>query len=111
VFALKGVFCLKKYNKYTKEFKLKAVKMYLDDGYSYPQVANRLQIRSNTQVRSWVKKFKEMGYTAFDEERRGTLKGSKRGRPKKNFSSLEEEVQSLRMEVEYLKKLKEVSGR
>ena len=52
-----------------------------------------------------------MGYTAFDEERKGTFKGSKRGRPKKNFTSLEEEVQSLRMEIEYLKKLKEVSGR
>lgn len=85
--------------------------MYLEDGYSYIKVADILQIKSDTQVKDWVKKFKELGDTAFDTENRGRAKGPKKGRPKKNFTSLEEEVEYLRMEVEYLKKLKEITGR
>ena len=85
--------------------------MYLKEGYSYSKVADILQIKSDTQVRDWVKKFKESGNTAFDIENRGRAKGAAKGRPKKNFSSLEEEVEYLRMEVEYLKKLKEIIGR
>ena len=46
-------------NNYTKEFKLKAVKMYLDEGVSYKQVASKLNIKSKTQVINWVKQFQE----------------------------------------------------
>ncbi|GAA0752797.1 transposase [Clostridium sartagoforme] len=37
-------------NNYTKEFKLKAIKMYLDEGLSSYQVASNLNIKSKTQV-------------------------------------------------------------
>lgn len=100
-----------KFNKYTKETKLKAVKRYLEDGLSYQDVAIEMGIKSKTQVKRWVKKFNDLGDTAFDMETRGRAKGPRKGRPKKNFNSLEEEVEYLRMEVEYLKKLKEITGR
>ncbi|MCS5422426.1 MULTISPECIES: transposase [Psychrilyobacter] len=96
-----------KYNKYSKETKLKAVKKHLNDGFSYQTIANEMNIKSKTQV----KKFKELGDTAFDTENRGRTKGVKKRRTKNNFSSLEEEVEYLRMEVEYLKKLKKITGR
>ena len=88
-------------NNYTKEFKLKAVKMYLDEGVSC--------IKSKTQVINWVKQFQEKGADSFDIETRGRGTGGKRGRPKTKFNSLEEEVEYLRMEVEFLKKLRALS--
>ena len=100
-----------KYNKYSKETKLKAVKKHLNDGFSYQTIADEMNIKSKTQVKRWVKKYKELGDTAFDTENRGRTKGVKKRIPKKKFSSLEEEVEYLRMEVEYLKKLKKITGR
>ena len=96
-------------NKYTKEFKLKAIKMYLDEGLSYHQVALKLNIKSKTQVLNWVKQFQEKGAASFDIETRGRATGGKKGRPKTKFNSLEEEVEYLRMEVEFLKKLQALS--
>ena len=100
-----------KLNKYTKETKLKAVKRYIEDGLSYQAIATDMGIKSKTQVRRWVESFEKLGDTAFDVETRGRAKVPRKGRPKKNFDSLEEEVEYLRMEVEYLKKLKEIIGR
>ena len=60
-------------------------------------VASKLNIKSKTQVINWVKQFQEKGA------------GGKRGRPKTKFNSLEEEVEYLRMEVEFLKKLRALS--
>ncbi len=103
----------KKLNKYSKETKLKAVKRYLDDDLSYQAVADEMGIKSKTQVDRWVKKFKKFGDTAFDNEKRGRIKGfsPKSKKPKKDFLSLEEENKHLKMEVEYLKKLNEIIGR
>lgn len=97
------------YKNYTKEFKLKAIKMYLDEGLSSYQVASKLNIKSKTQVINWVKQFQEKGETSFDIENRGRATGGKKGRPKTKFNSLEEEVEYLRMEVEFLKKLRALS--
>ena len=83
----------RRFNKYSKETKLKAVKRYLNDGLSYQAVADEMGIKSKTQVDRWVKKFKKSGDTAFDCEKRGRIKGFS-PKPKKSkgeFSSLEEE--------------------
>ena len=97
------------YKSYTKEFKLKAVKMYLEEGLSSYQVATKLNIKSKTQVINWVKQFQKNGESSFDMETRGRATGEKKGRPKTKFNSLEEEVEYLRMEVEFLKKLRALS--
>ena len=91
---------------YSKEFKLSVVKRYLDGIGGYGSVAKEMGVKSDTQVRSWVIKYQELGKVAFDEETRGKAKGGRKGRPKTNFSSLEEENKYLKMEVEYLKKLR-----
>ncbi len=96
----------RKNNTYSKELKLKAVKMYINQYIGAKSVANELGVTNKTQVQKWVKLYQEKGESAFDEETRGKAKGLRKGRPKAKFATLEEELQHLRMENEFLKKLK-----
>ncbi|MED0677347.1 transposase [Aneurinibacillus thermoaerophilus] len=47
-----------KFQHYTPELKTEAVRLYEEEGMSYQAVAERLEIRSNTQVKRWVKKYR-----------------------------------------------------
>ncbi|MFY0331126.1 transposase, partial [Bacillus sp. YIM B13410] len=44
---------------YSKEFKMKAVKMYEEGNKSYQLLSEELGIKSSTQLKSWVRKFRE----------------------------------------------------
>jgi transposase-like protein len=90
---------------YSKELKLKACDMYLNKGYSCEKIVKELNIREGSIIRKWVALFQEKGDTAFDIDSRGIGKGLRRGRPRKSFNSMEAELEFLRMENEYLKKL------
>ena len=94
----------KKYNTYNKELKLRAIDMYINEGMSALSVARALNIKNKTQVQRWVELFNSKGKFAFDEETRGRAKGPHKGRPKTKFNSVEEELDYLRMENEFLKK-------
>lgn len=96
----------RKNNTYNKEFKLRAVNMYINQHIGAKTIAKELGIRSKTQVQRWVTLYQEKGEAAFDVETRGKSKGSRKGRPKTKFDSQEAELQYLRMENEFLKKLK-----
>lgn len=88
------------FEKYSEEFKLSAVRHYLEGVASYKVVAGQLEIRSCTQLKVWVKKFS--AGEAFD-----TRKGSSspyKGRPRTIFGSIEEERDYLKAQVDYLKK-------
>jgi len=87
-----------KFNKYSLEFKLKAIHMYLDDGLGYKAVARELGILRDTQVSNWVKTYQKEGAE-------GLVK--KRGRPKKG-DTLEEQFEELKLKYEVLKKTKEL---
>lgn len=93
-------------NKYSKEFKLAVVKRYLKGNGGYQTVADEMKVKNDSQVAAWVKKYNLLGETAFDVETRGKTKGPLKGRPKTKFKSIEEEIEYLRMENEYLKKLR-----
>lgn len=97
---------MEKNNKYSKELKLSVVKRYLEGSGGYDTVAKELGIKNASQVYSWVKQYKILGEVAFDFETRGRFKGVRKGRPKTKFGSIEEEIEYLRMENEYLKKLR-----
>lgn len=43
---------MEKYNKYSKELKLKAVKLYLGSNISAENIAKTLGIKSDTQIHS-----------------------------------------------------------
>lgn len=86
---------------YSKEFKMEAVKMYEEGNKSYQSLSEELGIRSSTQLKSWVRKYREG--QSF-EDQRGTSVNPFRGRPKSIFKSVEEERDYLKAQVEYLKK-------
>ena len=88
---------------YSKEMKQKAVKMYLEEGYGFKAIAKELGIPDHSMVRRGVRKFEEQGLKGL-EEKRGKAKGPRKGRPKKQPLSVEEEVIRLRAENEFLKK-------
>ena len=92
-------------NKYSKEFKLVVVKRYLEGNGGYLTIAKGMNIKNDSQVADWFKKFKLLRETAFDFETRGKFKDPTKERPKTKFNSLEEEIEYLRMKNKFLKKL------
>jgi transposase len=102
---------VEKYNSYDKELKMKAVDLYINKNVGVMTIVRELGLRNKAQVYRWVKKYEEKGEVAFDEDGRGHTRGSRVGRPKTKFSSVEEELQYLRMENEFLKKLRALRGK
>lgn len=97
----------KKNKTYSFEIKLKAVKMYLEDGIGSTTIARELELSSEKRVTLWVKRFKEFGDAGLKEQR-GRFRGMNKGRPRKQELTLEQENQKLKAEVEYLKKLLQI---
>lgn len=101
--AKKGI----KHAKYSEEFKIKVVFEYLNGEGSFRSLALKYNISAKSTVYDWVKIYEKSGIIGFKEETRGRSKtdGTRKGRPKTNFLSLEEQIKYLKMENEYLKKL------
>ena len=97
----------RKIKTYSLELKMKAVKMYIEDGLGGTTIARELGLSTNKRVLLWVKNYKEFGVNGLSE-RRGKAKGANKGRPRKIELTLEEENLKLKAEVEYLKKLLQV---
>jgi len=53
IMAKKG----QKFEKYSKEKKMKAVRMNLNGEGSYEPITQKVGLRSSTQLKAWVKKF------------------------------------------------------
>ena len=94
---------------FTTEFKIQSVKKNLN-GLSPKDIFVESGIDTSLfledfpkkSLARWKKIYLEEGKNGFLEEKRG--KGSK-GRPKKKFKTLEEELAYLRVENDFLKKL------
>jgi len=78
---------------YTEELKREVVRLKLE-GWSYRQLRERFGIKSDAQIAEWVRKVQNG--ESF-EDQRGKWN-------KKNFSSVDEEIDYLKAQVEYLKK-------
>ncbi|WP_103106485.1 IS3 family transposase [Brevibacillus reuszeri] len=92
------------FKRYSEEFKLRAVNMYQEEGMGYEAIAKELGIPSKTQVRQWVRK-KNSGESFVDQ--RGRNRSSDTpfvGRPRTKFTTVEEERDYLKAQVEYPKK-------
>jgi transposase-like protein len=103
----RDIFMRKKINQrttYSAEFKLKAVKMYLDDGYGFQAVAKKLNIPDKKSVRRWVKNYNTLGTEGLEERRGKSSLAHTKGKPRKKPMTLEEQVKRLQAENEYLKK-------
>ncbi|WP_407945121.1 transposase [Paenibacillus glycinis] len=86
---------------YSEEFKLKAVRAYVEGSASYKVIAEREGIRHCSQLKVWVKKWQNG--EPFDERKDNELNPLK-GRPRTTFDSIEEERDYLKAQVDYLKK-------
>jgi transposase len=91
------------FHRYTEEFKQRAIHMYENEGMSYQAVAKKLGIPSCTQIKVWVKKYRN-GESLGDQRGKHVNKNPLVGRPKTKFNSIEEERDYLKAQVEYLKK-------
>jgi transposase len=92
-----------KFNSYTDEFKQKAVMKYINGSKSYQVLADELGMRSCTQLKVWVRKWKE-GESFDTRGGDSTASNPLKGRPRTNFTSVEEERDYLKAQVDYLKK-------
>lgn len=96
---------------YTGDFKVSVVEYMHNTGASIRKTAAHFNIPSFRTVSQWARIYYEQGKDALYEEQRGRASkmGTKRSRkPKPNTETSEdllEEIQRLRMENEYLKKL------
>ena len=87
---------------YSFDIKLKAVKMYLEEGIGSNTIAKELNLSSNKRVLLLLKRYNEFGEDGL-RERRVTTRGLQKGRSRKRELSIEEENQRLKVEVESLK--------
>ena len=86
-----------RYRKYSFDLKKQAVKEYLD-GVPKSEVMDKHDIRNESQIENWVRKFKKDGIEG--------LKAKQKGRPIK--SKTQTELEQLRMENEILKKIRDL---
>lgn len=101
---------LKTSGTYSGNFKIYVVEYMHKKGLSLTETANHFCIPSHPTVAKWERIYYEEGPEALLEERRGRKNMGKRkiSKPKKKVNENEDllaEVQRLRMENEYLKKL------
>jgi len=93
--------------KYTPEFKQTVIETMRKERLSYSETAREFQVNSHHRIQEWERIYLEEGPEGFRIERRGR---KSTGRPPKQLKpEVEEdliaEVQRLRAEVAYLKKL------
>ena len=92
--------------RYTPEFKIKVVESMHEEGLSQREAVRQFEITSHDRVSKWERIYLEEGKDRFYVERRGR---KSTGRPPKLKKEVEEdlisEVQRLRAENAYLKKL------
>jgi len=107
---LKGDFSMsRKNNTYSNKLKLEVVQAYLAGEESMQKIAERYEIRNVSQVKVWVRKFKEVeSIDAFNRlpSAGSGAKGVKNPLKGKriHFKDIEEERDYYKAQVEYLKK-------
>ncbi len=98
----------KPHKQYTGEFKQKVVETMHREGMSYCEAARQYDINSHNSVATWERIYLEEGAEGLYKDRRGRARGKDNRSPKldkKVEEDLIAEVQRLRAENAYLKKL------
>ncbi|HDR4901691.1 TPA: transposase [Bacillus cereus] len=93
------------FNTYLEELKLSAVQSYLNGEGSYNMIKEKYQIRSSTQLKNWVEKYKECGESSDTHGKNGGIKGIPNPLKGKRvyFRTIEVERDYYKAKVEYLK--------
>ena len=67
---------------YPKDLKRKAIKLYLENGWSAKEINEKLEIRDPNRIYNWVIAYRKEGEKIFEDK--------PRGRKKKQEGSIEE---------------------
>ena len=116
----------RKKQKYSTEFKRNVVKLYLTEEWSYQDLANNLGITNPSMICTWVGKYRKYGIEGLEPKKRGrpsivtNNEDKKASKPKDKeytkeeqdrIKELEDQVCWLQMEVDFLKKKRELRQR
>jgi len=82
---------------YPLELKIEAIRLWEEEGLPQKEITDILGIRDPKRVKNWLRIYRKEGNAG--------LKKQRRGRPKKDHSSLEERIKQLEMENTLLKAL------
>ena len=96
--------------RYSSELKVKVLKEYLEGNIRPSDLVRKYDLSSRFILRDWIRKYRKGGFDELYVDNRGK---SSTGRPKKNNVNYDlmtdkEKISYLEMEVEILKKLKEI---
>ena len=112
-----GLEVKRKNNKYTLEFKLNTVNLYLTGEMSYQSLANKLKINNPSIITRWVTEYREKGIEGLRPKKRGrpskmtkTPKKSKDTKLELSSQSTNEEDNSLN-EAQLKEKIKKLEER
>lgn len=90
--------------KYSLEFKIWLVEKYLAGEGGIETLALSNGLKSKTQLKDWIRKYRLGELTETNADKRGCGAGSHKGRPREKFESQEQQLEYLKLENEYLKK-------
>ncbi|MFQ3546693.1 helix-turn-helix domain-containing protein, partial [Halobacillus rhizosphaerae] len=96
------------YTNYPPTFKLSVIQFMEEKGYSIREASAIFHIPHFSMVRRWVRKWEKGGMEALESKQKGTssMPARKKEKPSSSFKSKDEELEYLRMENAYLKKLR-----
>ncbi|MED1954929.1 helix-turn-helix domain-containing protein [Brevibacillus centrosporus] len=92
--AMKG----QKYKSYPESMKMEAIRLHLEEKWTYRQITEHFGIQDKDRVKKWMKKYKQLGEFGFLDQR---------GR-RQAYIDQDRYVQQLRRENHMLKKCWEI---
>lgn len=84
---------------YSREVKLAAVRLYMEEGKSQAEIIEELGINDTRRVKRWLHQYRQEGEAAFEKKKHKDLRGR---RPKRE--NTEAYIARLEMENDLLKK-------
>jgi len=91
-----------KYKHYPESLKLEAVRLHVDEGWSYSKITDHLEIHDKDRVKVWMRMYRKKGSAAFVD---------RRGDPHRVETEQERELRRLYLEVDVLKKWLQIMNR
>lgn len=89
--AVKG----QKFKHYPESLKVEAVRLHKEEGWSYRQITEHLEIHDQDRVKKWMRTYRECGVAGFED---------KRENPSRIETEQARELRRLQLEVDVLKK-------
>lgn len=96
--AIKG----QKFKHYPESLKREAIRLHLEEKWSYRKITEHLNIQDRDRVKVWMRKYRKNGTTVFED---------RRGNPHRVETEQQRELRRLQMEVDVLKKWLQILNR